>query len=58
VETEGRPTRARLRCFRPPIRARQRNFLGKTIYELTIDGDSVLVDLTAHEIADIELRFD
>lgn len=58
VETEGRPTRARLRCFRPPVRARQRNFLGKTIYELTIDGDSVLVDLTAHEIADIELRFD
>ncbi len=58
VETEGRPVRARLRCFRTPKTARQRDFTGQTIYELAIDGDAVLVDLTSFEIADIEIRFD
>jgi hypothetical protein len=57
VETEGRPVRARLRCFRTPVRARQRDFSGKSICELAIDGDAVLVDLAAFEIADIEIRF-
>jgi alpha-mannosidase len=58
VETEGRPIRAKLRCVLAPTRARQRNFLGKTICELPIEGDAVFVDLTAYEIADIEIRFD
>jgi len=58
VETEGRPVRARLRCFRTPVQARQRDLTGKTISELSIDGDAVLVDLTSFEIADIEVRFD
>lgn len=58
VETEGRPTRARLRCFRTPAWARQRDFAGQTICELSIDADAVLVDLTSFEIADIEIRFD
>jgi alpha-mannosidase len=57
VETEGRPIRARLRCFRTPASARQRDFLGNTICELPIDGDAILVDLAAYEIADIETRF-
>ena len=58
VETEGRPVRARLRCFRAPVRARQRDLRGRTICELAIDGDAVLVDLNSYEIADIEVRFD
>jgi alpha-mannosidase len=58
VETEGRPVRARLRCFRSPARARQRDLAGNTICELTTDGDAVLVDLSAFEIADIEVQFD
>jgi alpha-mannosidase len=58
VETEGRPVRARLRCFRTPVSARQRDLTGKTLCELSIDGDAVLVDLTSFEIADIEVRFD
>jgi alpha-mannosidase len=58
AETEGRPVRARLRCFRTPKTARQRDFAGQTIYELAIDGDAVLIDLTSFEIADIEIRFD
>ena len=58
VETEGRPVRARLRCFRTPTGARQRDLIGNTICELTTDGDALLVDLTAFEIADIEIQFD
>jgi hypothetical protein len=58
VETEGRPVRARLRCFRTPRCARQRDFCGKTVCELAIDGDAVLVDLASFEIGDIEIRFD
>ena len=50
--------RVKVRCFRPPARARQRDFLGKTITELTIEGDAVLVDLTAYELADVEIRFE
>jgi alpha-mannosidase len=57
IETEGRPIRARLRCFRTPARARQRDFNGKTICELSLDGDAVLVDLTSFEVADIEIHF-
>lgn len=57
VETEGRPVRARLRCFRAPVKARQRDFVGKTISDLAIDGDAVMVDLNSFEIAEIEIRF-
>jgi hypothetical protein len=38
--------------------ARQRDFQGRTLAELPIEGDGVRIDLTAHEIADIELRFE
>jgi alpha-mannosidase len=58
IETEGRPVRVRLRCFRTPTSARQRDFTGHTQHALSIDGDAVLVDLSAHEIAEVELRFD
>jgi alpha-mannosidase len=58
IETEGRPVRARLRCFRSPKRARQRDLAGNTICELAVDDDAVLVDLTSFEIADVEIHFD
>jgi hypothetical protein len=57
-ETEGRHRSTTLRCWRTPSLARQRDFEGRTLAELPIEGDGVRVDLTAHEIADIELRFD
>ena len=57
VETEGRAVRVKLRCFRDPIEARQRDFQGRTISDVMIEGDAVLIDMTASEIADIELRF-
>jgi alpha-mannosidase len=58
VESEGRPVQLRLRCFRTPRSARQRDFNGHTLHALSIDGDAVLVDLSAYEIADVEIRFD
>jgi len=57
-ETEGRHRSTTLRCWRTPTMARQRDFQGRTLAELPIEGDGVRVDLTAHEIADIELRFE
>ncbi len=57
IETEGRPRPVRLRCFRQPLRARKRDFLGSTLRELPIDGDAVMIDLAAYEVAEVELRF-
>jgi alpha-mannosidase len=57
VETEGRAVRVKVRCFRDPVEARQRDFQGRTISDVTIEGDAVFIDMTAFEIADIELRF-
>ena len=57
IETEGRGRTVRLRLFRSPIHARKRDFLGHTLTELVLDGDAVLIDLAAHEVAEIELRF-
>lgn len=58
IETEGRSLRTKLRCFRQPVRARQRDFLGKTICDLHLEEDAVLVDLIGHEIADVEVFFE
>ena len=55
IETSGKPSRCRVRAFRDPIRARQVNGLGDHIVDLATDGDGVLVDLTPHEIARIEI---
>jgi alpha-mannosidase len=55
LETAGQAGRCRLRLFRNPLCARQADFLGETIVELSIDGDTVLVDLTPHELARIEV---
>lgn len=58
IETEGRSVRASVRCFRTPTRARRRDFAGKTVARLPIEGDAIVVDLSAHEIADVEIGFD
>jgi alpha-mannosidase len=57
LETEGRPVRVTLQCYRSPKTARQRDFQGRTVSDLTVRGDSVQIDLAAHEIADVELRW-
>jgi alpha-mannosidase len=55
LETAGTAGRCRLRLFRNPVCARQADFQGETIVELSIDGDAVLIDLTPHELARIEV---
>lgn len=57
IETEGISKPVKLRCFRKPTYARKRDFRGQTIEELEIKDDAVIVDITAYEIIDIELRF-
>ncbi len=57
-ETEGRFRQIKLGCWRSPTSARKRDFLGRTISVLEIEGDSVVVELDPHEIADVELHFE
>lgn len=57
METEGRTGRVRLQTFKTPVSARKRDFTGTTLTTLPIDGDAVLIDLSAFEIAEVELRY-
>jgi alpha-mannosidase len=57
LETEGRPVRAIIKCFRTPLSARQRDFQGRTVTDLTIKDDAVQIDMVAHEIAEVEFRW-
>ena len=51
LETTGQSCRCRLRLFRNPTGARQLDFQGETIIDLTVQDDAVLCDLTPHELA-------
>jgi alpha-mannosidase len=55
LETSGHAARCRLRLFRNPTWARQVNFQGETLIDLSIQGDSVQLDLTPHELARVEV---
>jgi alpha-mannosidase len=55
LETSGHAIRCRLRLFRNPTWARQADFQGDTVVDLSIDGDAVNIDLTPHELARIEV---
>ncbi len=55
LETAGQSARSRLRLFRNPTWARQVDFLGETIVDLTADEDAVRIDLTPHELARVEV---
>jgi alpha-mannosidase len=55
LEAAGQSGRCRLRLFRNPTWARQVDFLGETIIDLSVEGDAVQVDLTPHELARIEV---
>jgi alpha-mannosidase len=54
LETAGHATRCRLRLFRNPSRARQVDFQGDTIIDLTVQEDAVLIDFTPYELVRIE----
>ena len=55
LETAGRAARCRLRLFRNPTWARQTDFQDELIVDLPIDDDAVLIDLTPHELARVEV---
>ncbi|MDR3634273.1 MAG: glycosyl hydrolase family 38, partial [Isosphaeraceae bacterium] len=55
LEASGHPARCRLRCFRNPSWARQTDMNGNVVVDLPIDGDAVLIDLTPHELARVEV---
>lgn len=57
IETEGRAGQMRLQTFKTPTSARKCDFTGATLINLPIDGDAVVIDLSANEIAEIELTF-
>jgi len=58
IETEGIHRSLKLRCFKSPVSARQRDFQGKTVVELPIEEDAVLVEMSLYEIAEIEILFE
>ena len=57
IETEGRTKQIGLSCFRSPTSAQKCNFQGDMIADLAINDDTVQIDVTAYEIADIVIRF-
>jgi len=57
LETEGRYSSVKLQCFRTPTTARQKDFQGRTITDLRIEDGAVMVEMSAFEICDVELRF-
>ena len=56
-ETEGRAGRVHLRAFKRLASARQIDLHGKSLLELTVDGDRVALDLSAYEWLAVEGRF-
>ena len=56
-ETTGRSARCRLRTFRNPASSRQTDFQENVVIDLPTEEDTVLVDLTPHEFARIEVSF-
>ncbi|QDV50801.1 glycoside hydrolase family 38 N-terminal domain-containing protein [Gimesia fumaroli] len=58
METEGMHRSVKLRCYKSPVSARQRDFHGKTVVELPIEEDAVLVEMSQYEIAEIEILFE
>jgi len=57
LETEGQNRRVHLSCFRVPVLARQRDLQGRILSELAIEDGQVVLEMTAFEIADVELCF-
>jgi alpha-mannosidase len=55
LETSGQSSRCRIRFFRNPTWARQIDFQGELIIDLSLDGDALLIDLTPNELARVEV---
>lgn len=57
LETEGRSKVFKLRLFRAPKSARQRDFRGHTVQTLDLEGDAVVVHVGAHQVCEVEVLF-
>ena len=57
LETSGRGGRVQLRAFKPLASARQLDFLGQTLVELTVEDDRVYADVSACEWVELEARW-
>ncbi|HXT59200.1 MAG TPA: hypothetical protein VN699_11220 [Pirellulales bacterium] len=57
LETAGRAGRVQLRAFKPLASARQTDYLGQTLADLTVDEDRVHVDVSANEWVELEARW-
>ncbi len=57
LETAGRAGRVQLRAFKPVASARQIDFLGQTLVELTVEDERVHVDVSAFEWIELEARW-
>ncbi|MDX2039195.1 MAG: glycosyl hydrolase family 38 [Isosphaeraceae bacterium] len=55
VETAGRSSRCRVQCFRNPVWGRQLDLSGDVLVDLSVEDDSVMVEMTPHEIAVVEI---
>jgi alpha-mannosidase len=56
LETEGKSGAVKLRSFRSVAKARQTDLLGNTLAGLAAEGDTVKIDMTGHEWAQVEVR--
>ena len=57
LETSGKPSRCKVRFCKDPVHARQIDFQDNLIIDLSVSGDAVLLDLTPHEIARLDVTF-
>ena len=57
LETTGRPGRISISSFRPVAFARQVDFQGHSLAECEVTEDKIRFDMTAHEWAQIEARW-
>lgn len=57
IETTGKSVRATIRFCRNPSHCRLVNAKGEMLFELYIDGDSINVDFSAHEMLFVEATF-
>jgi len=57
LETEGRSKVFKLRLFKPPKSARQRDFRGHTVQTLHLEQDAVVVHVSPHEVCEVEVLF-
>ncbi len=57
LETQGRPAKVGLQCFRTVTSARKLNFLGEVLSECPIESGAIQLQLSAHEWIEVEARW-